>query len=126
MPSTVAGAGRSRSPTPPTVADKEQVLAVADRFGENLRRVRKREDLSQEQLARRASLHRTEIGLLEKGLRVCRTDTLIQLAGAMGVPPGELLDGIDWIPGPDPGGTFSFRSRPIPPRKRPATTESRE
>ncbi|HEX4730521.1 MAG TPA: helix-turn-helix transcriptional regulator [Solirubrobacterales bacterium] len=83
-------------------------LAVAERFGENLRRVRKREDLSQEKLAKRASLHRTEIGLLEKGLRVCRIDTLIRLAGAMAIPPGELLDGIYWVPGPETEGSFSF------------------
>lgn len=85
--------------------------AAADRFGENLRRVRRRECLSQEQLAARASLHRTEIGLLEHGERTCRIDTLIQLAGAMAVRPGELLDGIDWVPEPGPRGTFSIRSR---------------
>ena len=90
------------------MADRGQVRAVAERFGENLRRVRKREDLSQEQLAKRASLHRTEIGFLEKGERACRIDTLIRLAGAMAVPPGELLDGIDWVPGPETDGTFAF------------------
>jgi len=90
--------------------DSDQILAVAERFGLNLRRVRKREDLSQERLAKRASLHRTEIGLLEKGERVCRLDTLIKLAGAMAVPPGELLDGIDWVPGPETVGTFAFGS----------------
>lgn len=90
--------------------------AVADRFGENLRRVRRREALSQEQLAVRASLHRTEIGLLEHGERTCRIDTLIQLSGAMAVAPGELLAGIDWIPGPEPRGTFTFGSSSIPPR----------
>ena len=82
--------------------------AVAGHLGENLRRLRRREGLSQEQVAVRASLHRTEVGLLEHGGRVCRVDTLIQLAGAMGVAPGELLDGIDWIPGPEPRGSFSF------------------
>lgn len=91
---------------------RKRDLAVAERFGENLRRVRKREDLSQEQLARRASLHRTEIGLLEHGERVCRIDTLIRLAGAMAIPPGELLDGIDWVPGPETSGAFAFRGGP--------------
>ena len=79
---------------------------VSERFGENLRRVRRREGLSQEQLAMRASLHRTEIGRLEAGERVPRIDTLVRLAGAMAVPPGELLDGIDWAPGPEPSGAF--------------------
>jgi transcriptional regulator with XRE-family HTH domain len=80
--------------------DRRQALNVAERFGENLRRVRGREGLSQEQLAVRASPHRTAIGLLEHGERVPRIDTLIRLAGAMAVPPGELLDGIDWVPPP--------------------------
>jgi transcriptional regulator with XRE-family HTH domain len=88
---------------------------VSERFGENLRQVRRREGLSQEQLAARASLHRTEVGRLESGERVCRIDTLIRLAGAMAVQPGGLLDGIDWMPdrrplalspsAPAPGGT---------------------
>jgi transcriptional regulator with XRE-family HTH domain len=95
--------------------ERKQTLAVAERFGSNLRRVRKREDLSQEQLGKRASLHRTEIGLLEKGERVCRIDTLIQLAGAMAVPPGELLDGIEWLPAPEPSGTFAFGGGPARP-----------
>jgi transcriptional regulator with XRE-family HTH domain len=85
----------------------------ADRFGENLRRVRRREGLSQEQLALRALLHRTEIGLLENGQRIARTDTLVQLAGALAIPPEELLEGICWVPVPvpDPVGSFSFGGR---------------
>jgi hypothetical protein len=30
----------------------------------------------------------------------------------MAVPPGELLDGIDWVPGPKPEGTFTVS--PVP------------
>jgi transcriptional regulator with XRE-family HTH domain len=62
--------------------------AVAERFGANLRRVCRREGLSQEGLAVRASLHRTEVGVLERGSRASRIDTLIRLASAMAVPPG--------------------------------------
>jgi transcriptional regulator with XRE-family HTH domain len=74
---------------------------VARRVGANLRRARKRADLSQEELAVRASLHRTAIGQLERGERVARADTLVKLAGSLGIPPGELLDGLHW----EPGGT---------------------
>jgi transcriptional regulator with XRE-family HTH domain len=88
--------------------------AVAERFGANLRRVRRREGLSQEGLVVRASLHRTEVGRLEGGERACRIDTLIRLAGAMAVPPGELLlDGIAWVPAPEPQGAFAFGSSSI-------------
>lgn len=83
--------------------------ALALRFGENLRRCRRRADLSQEELGERASLHRTEIGMLEHGQRVPRIDTVIRLAGAMAIPPGELLEGIHWVVGdPTRESAFSF------------------
>jgi transcriptional regulator with XRE-family HTH domain len=84
--------------------------SVGERFAENLRRVRRREGLSQEQLAAGASLHRTEVGKLERAGRICRIDTLIRLAGAMAVPPGELLEGIDWVSGPERSGSFVLGS----------------
>jgi transcriptional regulator with XRE-family HTH domain len=71
----------------------------ADRFGKNLRRCRRVADLSQEQLGLLAGLHRTEIGLLERGARVPRIDTLVKLASALDVQPSDLVAGIDWEPG---------------------------
>jgi transcriptional regulator with XRE-family HTH domain len=86
---------------------------VGQRFGENLRRVRRREGLSQEELGASAGLHRTEVGILENRGRCCRIDTLVRLAGAMAVRPEELLDGIFWVPKPEVRGSFSFsRSKP--------------
>jgi transcriptional regulator with XRE-family HTH domain len=87
---------------------KARSEAVAARFGENLRRCRRLAALSQEELAARASLHRTEIGLLEHGHRVARVDTVVQLAGAMAIPPSDLLEGIHWTPGEARPGGFSF------------------
>jgi transcriptional regulator with XRE-family HTH domain len=78
---------------------KIPAMDVARRFGENLRRSRRRAEISQEELGMRSSLHRTEIGLLERGARVPRIDTLIKIASALAIPPGELLEGIDWTPG---------------------------
>jgi transcriptional regulator with XRE-family HTH domain len=92
------------------MAERRQIEAVARHFGDNLRRIRRREGLSQEELAHRASLHRTEIGKLENTERVPRIDTLVQLAGAMAVPPGELLDGIYWTPGLGVTGNFTISS----------------
>jgi transcriptional regulator with XRE-family HTH domain len=86
---------------------------VALRFGDNLRRVRRREGLSQEQLALRASLHRTAVGLLEAGHRTSRIDTLLRLAGSMAVAPEELIEGIVWVPAPEIEGIFTFNSIPI-------------
>lgn len=92
--------------------------AVAARFGQNLVRCRRRADLSQEELGTRASLHRTEIGMLEQGMRVARIDTLVQLAGAMAIPPGDLIEGIHWTPGDTRNGQFSFSDRPSALRRR--------
>lgn len=82
-------------------------MTVAERFGKNLNRCRKRAGLSQEAVAIRASLHRTEIGLLERGERTPRIDTAIKLAGAVGVELGDLLTGIVWRPGTTRQGFFS-------------------
>ena len=62
-------------------------MKVADQFGSNLAYCRSQAKLSQEELAVRASLHRTAVGQLERGERVARVDTLIKLAGSLGIPP---------------------------------------
>jgi transcriptional regulator with XRE-family HTH domain len=80
---------------------------IAAHFGQNLRRCRKRADLSQEELSVRASLHRTEISQLERGLRVARIDTLIKLKGSLGISAEELLEGMGWEPGGTRIGQFS-------------------
>ena len=83
-------------------------MDIAARFGDNLARCRRGADLSQDELSVRASVHRTEISQLERGLRVARIDTLIKLAASLEVSPNELLVGITW----DPGGTRIGRFRP--------------
>lgn len=82
-------------------------MGVADQFGANLRYCRKRARLSQEELSVRASLHRTAVGQLERGERVARVDTTVKLAGSLGIPPGELLDGMNWEPGSTRLGRFT-------------------
>lgn len=81
-------------------------MKVAEQFSANLVRLRKRAGLSQEQLGFRAGLQRTEIGMLERGVRLARIDTLVKLAGSLEVEPGELLDGIVWQPGEPVRGGF--------------------
>ena len=65
--------------------------SLAEQFGRTLFMTRRRAYLSQEKLARLAGLHRTEIGLLERGLRQPRLDTIVKLADGLGVTPGVLL-----------------------------------
>lgn len=79
---------------------------VAVRFGANLVRCRKRAGLSQEEVGFRSSLHRTEVGMLERGVRLPRIDTLVKLAGALEVSTEELLAGIEWKPAAPIYGSF--------------------
>ena len=66
-------------------------------------------DLSQEELSVRASLHRTEISQIERGLRLCRIDTVIKLLGSLDVSADDLLAGIRWEPGDVRLGAFVDR-----------------
>jgi transcriptional regulator with XRE-family HTH domain len=84
-------------------------MEIAARFGENLARCRKAAGISQEELGFLASLHRTEIGMLERGARLARLDTLIKLRGALGVSADDLLDGLDWTPSDPRIGQFTVR-----------------
>ena len=73
-------------------------LDFATRFGRNLARCRERAGLSQEELGMRAELHRTAVGQLERGQRIARADTLVKLAGSLGIKPEDLLAGLEWKP----------------------------
>ena len=81
-------------------------MRVAETFGDNLIRARKLADVSQDELAVRASVHRTEISQIERGLRVPRIDTLIKLAASLEVSADELLAGLEWKPGGTVYGRF--------------------
>lgn len=81
---------------------------IAHQLGANLRRARKRADLSQEEVSWLASIHRTEVSLIERGERLPRVDTLVKLAGGLEVRPEELLAGFVWRPGSVAVGKFSI------------------
>jgi transcriptional regulator with XRE-family HTH domain len=85
-------------------------VEVAIRFGKNLARCRKRTELSQEELAERAALHRTAVGHIERGTRLPRVDTVVKLAGALAIAPAELLDGIVWEPSDTSEGRFAIET----------------
>jgi transcriptional regulator with XRE-family HTH domain len=56
--------------------------------------------MSQETLGHLAEVnHHGPISKIEHGEQLPRIDTLIKLAGGIGVSPCELLDGIVWEPG---------------------------
>lgn len=79
---------------------------VAEQFGSNLRYCRRRARMSQEELSFRASIHRTAVGMIERGERMPRLDTLVKLAASLEVNAEELLDGLEWSPGATVLGSF--------------------
>jgi transcriptional regulator with XRE-family HTH domain len=63
-------------------------------FAANLRRERKRLNLSQEALGFRCDLNMSEISRLERSRRDPRLMTIVKLGNALGIPPAKLLEGI--------------------------------
>jgi transcriptional regulator with XRE-family HTH domain len=66
-------------------------VSAVEQFGRNLFMARRRLGLTQEQLANSAGLHRSEIGLLERGYREPRLTTILKLLEALGSEPGDLF-----------------------------------
>jgi transcriptional regulator with XRE-family HTH domain len=69
---------------------------VAEQLGRRVRRRRHFLDLSQEALAERTGIHRTQFSLYENGERMPMTSTLIKLAAGLGFSVEQLLVGIEW------------------------------
>lgn len=88
----------------------------SERFGENLLRIRQARKLSQENVADRAAIHRTQISLLESGRRQPLLETVVRLAGALDVPVETLFEGIRWEPAAVGLGRFQVTEPPELPR----------
>jgi transcriptional regulator with XRE-family HTH domain len=74
-----------------------ELAALLEAFGDNVREIREKKlpDLSQEEVAELATLHRTEWGKIEGGKRNPRFNTMLVLAKTLGVSLDELAEGID-------------------------------
>jgi len=60
-------------------------------FGDRLRALRAERQWSQEHLAHEASLDRTYVSGVERGLRNVSLDNIHKIASALGVPPRDLF-----------------------------------
>jgi transcriptional regulator with XRE-family HTH domain len=60
-------------------------------FGEQVRRLRTRRGLTQQQLAERSGLHETHISRIERGQREPRVTTIYWISRGLSVEPAELF-----------------------------------
>lgn len=63
-------------------------------FGNSVRKRRKALGLSQEQLAEKAKLHRTYIGMIERGEKNVTLTNIEKIALALGCTVSELVEGL--------------------------------
>lgn len=69
--------------------------AISEQFGRNLAEARGWAELSQVELADRASLRQRDVSKLESGLRCPRLDLIVRLADVLEVQVRDLLYGIE-------------------------------
>jgi len=62
-------------------------------FGENVRKIRRKKGLSQEELAFKANLHRTYIGMIERAEKNITLINIEKIANALEVNIKELING---------------------------------
>lgn len=70
-------------------------MNVIEAFGIVLKKYRKLNGLSQEQLAFKSDLDRTYIGLLERAERQPSITTIFKIAKQLNIPPQELIKEVD-------------------------------
>jgi transcriptional regulator with XRE-family HTH domain len=71
-------------------------MTVAEQLGLNLKKARRRAEMSQDALSRRSGLHHTEISVLERGGRIPRLDTAIRILESTGADARDLVEGVGW------------------------------
>ena len=79
-------------------------------FGLNLRRYREQRGLTQERLASAAGITTSEVSRIERANREPRLTTIVRLARALDIGPGDLFADVE------PGGPDGAPDRPRPVR----------
>ena len=70
-------------------------MTPQEQFGANVRTQRESLNISQDELAARAKLHRTYVGSVERGERNISLLNILRLAEALECRPSDLFRGID-------------------------------
>lgn len=68
-------------------------VEVLIKFGARIRELRKQQDLSQEELAFKADLHRTYIGMIERAEKNITLINVEKIANALNIDIKELFNG---------------------------------
>lgn len=76
------------------------------RFAANVERLRRQHDYSFEQLAERSRIGTEELEAILRGEAEASVEAVYRLAGALDVEPGQLHEGVAWIPDGEGGGEF--------------------
>lgn len=83
----------------PTLPDGLTFETAAERFGWNLRVARRRAGLRQQDLADRLGIYQSGISLWESGRLVPKITSIVRLAEALKIEPGDLLRGTEGLAG---------------------------
>lgn len=68
-------------------------IEILIKFGNRVRQIRKEKNISQEELASRADLHRTYIGMIERAEKNITLLNIEKIAQALQVKIKDLIDG---------------------------------
>jgi len=72
--------------------DSKQKILI--KFGETVREIRKEKGLSQEELAHKADLHRTYIGMIERAEKNITLVNIEKIANALEISIKDIFNGI--------------------------------
>lgn len=65
--------------------------SILEKFGEKVREQRLKQRLSQEELASRAGVHRTYIGMIERAEKNITLENIEKIAKALNMKPSDLI-----------------------------------
>lgn len=65
---------------------------ILEKFGKRVKEERLKQNLSQEELAGRAGVHRTYIGMIERAEKNITLENIEKIANALKIPLGKLMN----------------------------------
>ena len=76
------------------IESRQSMQEILVTLGNRIRRLRERNGISQEAFADVCGLHRTAVGLIERGKSIPRLDSLLVISEHLGIAVSELLEGL--------------------------------